>query len=128
MNYLDIYAPKSKTAIAINYTLKLKDELANYLLDPRLEIDNNAAERMIKPFVMARKNFLFSNTKSGATTSAIYFSILESAKINNLNPYKYLVYLLDELSINGISSEVIKSLLPYSKSLPKQLYTNKKAS
>ena len=122
----DSYAPKSKTAIAINYTLKLKDELANYLLDPRLEIDNNAAERMIKPFVMARKNFLFSNTKSGATTSAIYFSILESAKINNLNPYKYLVYLLDELSIKGISSEVIKSLLPYSKSLPKQLYVNKK--
>lgn len=120
------YPPKSKMGIAINYALNLKEELYNYLLDDNLEISNNLAERKIKSFVTARKNFLFSNTRSGAHTSSIYFSLIESAKMNNLNPYKYLVYVLDTLNNKGLKDEVINSLLPYSDSLPKDLYTKSK--
>ena len=67
-----------------------------YLEDGRLEISNNRAERSIKPFVMSRKNFLFANTPSGAKASAIYFSLIETAKENGLDPYRYLTWVLTE--------------------------------
>ena len=57
---------------------------------PRLEISNNRAERSIKPFVMGRKNFLFANVPKGAESSAIIYSIIETAKENGLDPYRYL--------------------------------------
>lgn len=116
------YAPKTKMGIAITYTLNLKEEILNCLKDPNLEISNNLAEQKIKPFVMARKNFLFSNTKSGAKVSSIYFSLIESAKMNKLNPYKYLVYTLDTLNTKCLTDEIIESVLPYSKTLPTSLY------
>lgn len=87
-------APKSKLGTALTYLKNQWPELINYLLDGRLEISNNLAERSIKPFVMSRKNFLFSNTPSGATSSAIIFSLIETAKESGLNPYKYLTYVL----------------------------------
>jgi hypothetical protein len=62
-------------------------------MDGRLEISNNRAERSIKPFVIGRKNFLFANTPRGAKASAIMFSIIETAKENNLNPFAYLTYI-----------------------------------
>ena len=68
-------------------------ELERYLLDGRLEISNNRAERSIKPFVIGRKNFLFANTPRGAKASTIMFSIIETAKENGLDPFKYLTYL-----------------------------------
>ena len=58
--------------------------LKNVLLDGSLEIDNNAAERAIKPFVIGRKNFLFANTAKGATASAKLYSIIETAKANKV--------------------------------------------
>lgn len=64
-----------------------------YLLDGRLEISNNRAERSVKPFVIDRKNFLFANTSRGAKASAIIFSLLETAKENGLSPYAYLTYI-----------------------------------
>ena len=67
--------------------------LIRYLLDGRLEISNNRAERSIKPFVISRKNFLFANTPRGAKASAVMFSIIETAKDNGLNPYSYLTYI-----------------------------------
>ncbi len=66
--------------------------LRRYLEDGRLEIDNNRAERSIKPFVMSRKNFLFANTPSGAQSSAVVFSLIQSSIENGLDPYRYLVY------------------------------------
>jgi len=62
------------------------------LLDGRLALSNNLAERTIKSFVICRKNFLFANTPSGATSSAVIFSLVETAKAEGLNPYDYLVY------------------------------------
>ena len=67
---------------------------APYLEDGRLELSNNRAERSIKPFVMGRKNWLFSNTPAGAQSSAVIYSLIETAKENDLDPYRYLVWLL----------------------------------
>ena len=85
--------PKTPLGIAVGYTLSQRVYLERYLLDGRLEISNNRAERSIKPFVISRKNFLFANTPRGARASAIMFSIIETAKENSLDPYAYLVHI-----------------------------------
>ena len=69
--------------------------LIRYLEDGRLELSNNRAERSIKPFVMGRKNWLFANTPAGAQSSAVIYSLIETAKENDLDPYRYLVWLLN---------------------------------
>lgn len=60
----------------------------------RLELSNNRAERSIKPFVMGRKNWLFANTPGGAQASAVIYSLIETAKENALDPYRYLPWVL----------------------------------
>ena len=86
-------AAKSKLGVALTYLHNNTKELSEYLNDGRLEISNNLAERSIKPFVIDRKNFLFCNTPKGAESSAVTFSIIETAKANGLNPLKYLTYI-----------------------------------
>ena len=96
--------------------------LKNVLLDGSLEIDNNAAERAIKPFVIGRKNFLFANTAKGATASAKLYSIIETAKANKLIVEKYLVYLFDNLlNIDSDNSEALENLMPWANNLPDNL-------
>ena len=76
-------------------------------------ISNNIAERSIKPFVIDRKNFLFSNTPKGATASAITFSIIQTAIANNLDPYAYLTYIFTEapkMAANG--EDWVEAMLP----------------
>jgi hypothetical protein len=85
------------TGKAVNYSLKNKVELMTYLSDGHIPIDNNLAERGIKPFVINRKNFLFSNTEKGAEASSIYMSIIQTAKTNGLDTNKYLAYLFENL-------------------------------
>jgi len=85
--------PKTPIGGAVTYAIGQRKYLGNYLLDGRLEISNNRAERSIKPFVIDRKNFLFSNTPRGAKASAIMFSIIETAKENGLNPFAYLTHI-----------------------------------
>jgi transposase len=63
----------------------------------QLSIDNNRAERAIKPFVVGRKNWIFSNTARGAQASAVLYSIIETAKANGLTPFDYIKQLLEEL-------------------------------
>ena len=65
--------------------------------DGRLELSNNRAERSVRPFAIGRKNWLFSNTPLGAKISAVIYSLVETAKINGLNPASYLEYLLTAL-------------------------------
>ena len=89
-------APKSKLGVALTYLHNNQAQLSEYLNDGRLEISNNLAERSIKPFVIDRKNFLFANTPKGATASAVMFSIIQTAIANDLDPYRYLVYIFDE--------------------------------
>ena len=87
-------APKSALGKALHYLREQWPWLTRYLEDGRLEISNNLAERSIKPFVMDRKNFLFANTPNGARGSAVIFSMIETAKENRLDPYRYLVWVL----------------------------------
>lgn len=89
-------APKSKLGVALTYLKNQWEPLNNFLLDGRIEISNNRAERSIKPFVMSRKNFLFANTPLGAQSSAVIFSLIETAKENGLDPYRYLSFVLTE--------------------------------
>jgi len=86
-------APKTGVGIAAYYALKQRKYLERFLLDGRLELSNNRAERSIKPFVIDRKNFLFANTPRGAKASAVMFSIIETAKGNGLKPFEYLTYI-----------------------------------
>ena len=83
---------------AIGYSLRQWPKLIRYLDDGKLSIDNNRAERAIKPFVIGRKNWLFSNTANGAKASATLYSIIETAKTNGIMPFDYLMYLLEQLS------------------------------
>ena len=87
-------APKSTLGKALHYLLEQWPYLVRYLEDGRLELSNNRAERSIKPFVMGRKNWLFANTPAGAQSSAVIYSLIETAKENQLDPYRYLLWVL----------------------------------
>ena len=89
-------APKSKLGEALNYLKKQWTRLTVFLEDGRIELSNNRTERSIKPFVISRKNFLFANTVNGPKSSAVMFSLIETAKENGLDPYRYLTWLLNE--------------------------------
>lgn len=103
--------PKSKLGGALNYALNQWSTLVVYLSDGRLDIDNNSTERMIKPFALGRKNWLFSGNEKGACASAIIYSLLETAKANNLEPYAYFRYILTHLPY-AQTNEERKMLLP----------------
>jgi len=100
-NWLDKSAlqvpPKSILGKAIAYNLRQWPKLVRYIEDGNLNIDNNRAERAIKPFVIGRKNWLFSYTENGANASAILYSLVETAKANGLIPFDYLKFLFEEL-------------------------------
>ena len=101
---------------------KIFDVYKTLLLDRSLEIDNNVTEMAIKPFVIGRKNWLFSNTSKGAKSSATIYSIIETAKANGLIVEKYLVYLFDKISeINIDNKEILLDIMPWSKKLPSEL-------
>ena len=106
--------PKSSYGKAINYSSNQKEKLLNILFDGRLELSNNRAERSIKPFVIGRKNWLFANTPQGADSSAIVYSIIETAKENKLNLFEYLKYLLEMLpNIDIRDRDALDKLLPW---------------
>lgn len=89
-------APKSALGKALYYLREQWPYLVRYLEDGRLELSNNRAERSIKPFVIGRKNFLFANTPLGAKGSAVIYSLIETAKENGLDPYRYLLWILEQ--------------------------------
>ena len=118
--------PRSPLGKALDYAKKHVPSLKTVLLDGRLEIDNNAAEREIKPFVLGRKNFLFANTAKGATASSYLYSIVETAKANKLIIEKYLVYLFDNLiNIDIDDSKSLENLMPWSDQIPDNLKIKK---
>ena len=87
-------ASKSALGKAVHYLREQWPHLTRYLEDSRLELSNNRAERSIKPFVMGRKNWLFANTPGGAQVSSVIYSLIETAKENGLDPYRYLLWVL----------------------------------
>ena len=110
--------PKSAVGKAIAYSLGQWSKLERYIEDGNLQIDNNRAERAIKPFVIGRKNWLFSNTANGAQASAMLYSLIETAKANGLTPFDYLHHLLEEMPRNPVD---IEPLLPWNVDLPKNI-------
>lgn len=103
--------PKSLIGKAILYTLGQWDRLKRYVDDGRLPPDNNMAENAVRPFVIGRKNWLFSGVAEGAKASAALYSIIETAKANGLDPYWYLRALFDRLPLAD-SRDQLRALLP----------------
>jgi len=103
--------PSSATGQALNYLHNEWDRLVRYLDDGRLEIDNNLAENAIRPFVIGRRNWLFSTSVKGVKASANLYSLIECAKVNGLEPYAYLRHVFTELPKAG-TVEAIEALLP----------------
>ena len=97
-----------------------KIQLYLFLENHDVEMTNNLAERTVKPYVINRKNFLFSDTEKGADASAAVMSIIETAKRNNLDVYGYLLHLLTVLPKwgNSPTNEQIASVMPWSSALP----------
>jgi len=108
--------PRLAITRAITYLLNQRAWLMNVYLDGRLEFSYNRAERSIKPFVMGRKNWLFSNSVSGAKAGAIALSVIETAKENGLKPFEYLAHLLETLP--NATTDQLDDLLPWSHTLP----------
>ena len=112
------YTPKQGSAFesAINYTKKVWDDLLPYLDNEYLELSNNLAERCVKPFVVNRKVFQTSGSEAGAIYTVKLFSIIRTAIINGLDPYRYIKYVLE-----NIKNKSIDDLLPYSKEAQKMM-------
>lgn len=104
--------PKGLLGKAIVYTLNQWHRLVGYVECGHLNIDNNMAENSIRPFVIGRKNWLFSGTSEGAEASALLYSLIETAKANKLEPYAYLRYIFDKLP-TASSLEAYEALLPW---------------
>jgi transposase len=107
-------APKSKLGGAVNYALNQWNFLVRYLLDGRIECSNNRCEQSVKPFVINRKNFLFSSSVAGARATAIFHSFTETAKENGLDPFRYLTYIFRTaagINLRG-NEDMVTALLP----------------
>lgn len=118
----------NKFTEAITYLINQEEYLREYLNDGRLEIDNNYVEQMIRPFTIGRKNWLFMNTSRGARSSAVIYSLVNSAKLNKLKPFDYFNYILEILpNIDINDDEELEKLMPYS-DLPEKLYEEKAKS
>ena len=89
--------PKSKLSTAFHYALNNRREFFNYLEDGNCSISNSLAENCIRPFVIGRKNWLFSGSPNGATVSAGIYTLVETAKINGLDPMQYIKYILSDM-------------------------------
>ncbi len=112
----DVVLPKSKLGEALSYALKGQDDFMTFLEDGNCDISNNHVENSIRPFVIGRKNYLFHITNRGANVSAGYYSLIETAKANGLDPQEYLKWIFRELPhIRPKSNtQLLERLLPWS--------------
>ena len=94
-----------------------------FLQDGDVPIDNNASERAIRGFCVGKKNWQMIDTINGAKTSAVIYSIVETAKANNLKPFNYVQYLLEEIPkhMNDRDYSFLEDLLPWSENLPAEI-------
>lgn len=110
---------KGKLQTAVIYALSQKVELLCFLKDGNLKSSNNLAEQGIRPITIGRKNYLFSTIMKGATTNAMAYTIIETAKANRLNPSKYLNYIFEKLPNTDFitNSDVLVDFLLWSKTV-----------
>jgi transposase len=102
---------QSKIGEAIRYTLSNWELLNNYLNDGRVEIDNNLLENAILPFAVGCKNWLFMGSPSGAKAGAVFYSLIETCKLNNIEPYQYLCAMLHRIR-ECVTEDDYRKLLP----------------
>ncbi len=95
--------PKSAMGIAVCYTLKNWDALCRYTEQGFLEADNNFAERCMRPVALGRKNYLFVGSERGGKAAALYYSLIESCKLNKVNSLTYMTYLLSNVRNKDIT-------------------------
>ena len=112
-----------KVKEAFTYALNQERYLRVFLEDGDVPIDNNASERAIRGFCIGKKNWEMIDTINGATSSAIIYSIAETAKANNLKPYDYFEYLLTEIPKHedNTNTDFLEALLPWSATLPEHI-------
>ena len=116
--------PKSgKSREAVTYALNQERYLRVFLEDGDVPMDNNSSERAIRGFCIGKKNWEMIDTINGASSSAIIYSIAETAKANQLKPYDYFGYLLTELPkhMNDNNNDFLAELLPWSETLPEHI-------
>lgn len=128
--------PKSKTAQGLRYSVNQEKYLKVFLEDGEVPIDNSASERSIRPFTVGRKAWVLINSVKGAEASAVAYSITETAKLNNLNPYYYYCHLFSELAklsndkgyidTDALEPTALDDLLPWSTKLPKECYKGRR--
>ena len=120
--------PRSgKIREAFTYALNQERYLRVFLEDGGVPIDNNASERAIRGFCIGKKNWEMIDTINGATSSAIIYSIAETAKANNLKPYEYFEYLLTQIPahMDDTDRSFLEDLLPWSPKLPEYIRKQK---
>lgn len=107
--------PKSKIETALQYAINHKEKLQTYLEDGNCVISNNIAENSIKPFTVGRKNWEFCGSPEGAKASACVYTLVETAKANGLNPYKYLEFILSRIPGSNFKTnpKVLDLMLPW---------------
>lgn len=106
-------AQGTRFAKAVNYAQTHKDMFMTYLEDGRCSFSNNLSEGSIRPFTVGRKNWLFSDTPKGAEASAIVYTMVEMARKHELNIYKYLNYLLEQLPATHMKDDDFAKLVPW---------------
>ena len=113
-----------KTRDGLNYSMNQEKYLKIFLEDGNIPIDNSATERAIRPFTIGRANWHIIDTVHGAESSAVIYSLVETAKANNLKIYEYLKHLLTEIPkhIDDTSMDFLEDLLPWSEKLPKECH------
>lgn len=124
LNSTELKVPaKGKLHDAYTYILNQEKYLRVFLDDGDVPMDNNASERAIRGFCIGKKNWEMIDTINGAKTSAIIYSIAETAKANNLKPYDYFEYLLTEIPnhMEETDRSFLKDLLPWSPNLPEHI-------
>ena len=102
---------KSETAGAIHYALTLWPQMVRYVDDGRIEIDNSAAERSLRGVAVGRRNYLFAGSDRGGERAAVFYTLIESAKLNGLDPEAYLRHVLTHIAEHPIRR--IEELLPW---------------
>ena len=113
---------------ALTYAKNQKKYLETFLEDGRLPISNNLCEANIKPYATARRSWLFADTPKGATANAILYTLIESAKANDLDVYEYLKYILGSMPDTNFNAdpELLDKYLPWSNELPEECRLNHK--
>ena len=97
-NPKSVILPKSKIGEAVDYTLNHWQQLIRFLEDGRLPIDNNLVENAIRPVALGRKNWLFAGSPEGAKRLAIFYSLVATCKLNDINPYEYFYDILSKVA------------------------------